>query len=125
MSGQSSRRVHPKYAPLLTPALTAIAMSLVMSFTPTIARLGLTPHLVSAWLTSFAIGVAAAVPTAVLVAPHAQRLATYLTGAPRRATHDGAHAPGRWNQPPHNRCKHQPVTSNQPANYRQGITPKE
>jgi hypothetical protein len=37
-------------------------------------------HLVSAWLTSFAIGVVVAVPTAILVAPNAQRLVSRLTG---------------------------------------------
>jgi hypothetical protein len=47
----------------------AIAMSLVMSLVQTIARLGFAPNLASAWLTSFAIGVAVAIPTAILVAP--------------------------------------------------------
>jgi hypothetical protein len=49
----------------------AIAMSLVMSLAQTIARLGwgFTPSLASAWLTSSAIGVAVAIPTATLVAP--------------------------------------------------------
>lgn len=44
--------------------------------------------LASAWLTSFAIGVAVAIPTAILVAPGAQRLASGLTGAPRRSPPD-------------------------------------
>ena len=57
----------------------AIAMSLVMSLVQTLARLGFTPSLASAWLTSFAIGVAVAIPTAILVAPRAQRLASHLT----------------------------------------------
>ena len=38
------------------------------------------PNLVSAWLTSFAIGVVVAVPTAILVAPPVQRLVGQLTG---------------------------------------------
>jgi hypothetical protein len=38
---------------------------------------------VSAWLTSFAIGVVVAVPTAILVAPPVQRLVGQLTGPPR------------------------------------------
>jgi integral membrane sensor domain MASE1 len=55
-------------------------MSLVMSLVQTLVRLGLAPNLVSAWLTSFAIGVVVAVPTAILVAPNAQRLVSRLTG---------------------------------------------
>jgi hypothetical protein len=54
----------------------------------TVARLGFTPNLASAWLTSFAIGVAVAIPTAILVAPRAQRLVGKLTGAPRRSPPD-------------------------------------
>jgi hypothetical protein len=71
----------------------AIAMSLVMSLVQTIVRLGLTPSLVSGWLTFFTIGVIVAVPTAVLVAPHAQRLVSHLTGTPHRpAQHNGCHS---------------------------------
>ena len=77
-------RLDLKYAPVLVPAIMAIAMSLVMSLVQTIARLGFAPDLASVWLTSFAIGVAVAIPTAILVAPRAQRLVGYLTGAPRR-----------------------------------------
>jgi hypothetical protein len=36
--------------------------------------------LVSAWLTSFAIGVVVAVPTTILVTSHTQRLVSRLTG---------------------------------------------
>ena len=49
-----------------------------------IARLGFAPNLASKWLTSFAMGMAVAKPTPILVAPHAQRLMGYLTGAPPR-----------------------------------------
>ena len=80
----TGRRLDPKYAPILIPAIMAIAMS----FVQTIARLGFTPNLASAWLTSFAIGVAVAIPTAILVAPRAQRLVGNLTGAPRRSPPD-------------------------------------
>jgi len=66
----------------------AIAMSFVMSLVQTIARLGFALDLVSAWLTSFAIGVTVAIPTAIIVAPHAQRLVGNLTGAPRRPPPD-------------------------------------
>jgi hypothetical protein len=58
----AGRRVNPKYAPLLVPAIMAIAMSFTMSLVQTIARLGFAPNLASAWLTSFAIGVAVAIP---------------------------------------------------------------
>ena len=47
----------------------AIAMSLVMSLVQTIARLGFAPNLASVWLTSFAIGVAVAIPTAISSLP--------------------------------------------------------
>jgi uncharacterized protein DUF2798 len=65
----------------------AIAMSFVMSLAHAIARLGFTPNLASAWLTSFAVGVAVAIPTAILIAP-ARPLAGNLTGAPRRSPPD-------------------------------------
>lgn len=81
--GQPAGRLDPKYAPLLIPAIMALAMSFVMSLVQTIARLGSTPNLASAWLTSFAIGVAVAIPTAILVAPGAQRL---VSNPHRRAT---------------------------------------
>ncbi len=63
----------------------AVAMSFVMSLVQTTVRLGFAPNLVSAWLTSVAIGVVVAIPTAILVAPHAQRLVGHLTAAPRRS----------------------------------------
>jgi cation transport ATPase len=78
-AGATARRLDPKYAALLVPAIMAIAMSLVQ----TIVRHGFAPNLVSAWLTSFAIGVVVAVPTAILVAPPVQRLVGQLTGPPR------------------------------------------
>jgi hypothetical protein len=81
----TGRHLDPKYAPLLIPAIMAIAMSFAMSLVQTIGRLGFVPNLASAWLTSFAIGVTVAIPTAIIVAPHAQRLAGNLTGAPRRS----------------------------------------
>ncbi len=81
----TGRRLDPKYAPLLVPAIMAVAMSFVISLVMTTARLGFAPNLVSAWLTSFAIGMIVAIPTAILVAPHAQRLVGRLTGVPPRA----------------------------------------
>ena len=75
----------PRYAPLLVPAIMAIVISLAVSLVETIVRLGFTSHLASAWLTSFAIAVIVAVPTAVLVAPHAQRLVSRITRPPRRS----------------------------------------
>jgi len=81
----TSRRFDPKYTPFLVPAIMAIAMSFVMSLVQTIARLGFAPNLASAWLTSFAIGAAVAIPTAILVAPSARRLAGHLTGTPRNS----------------------------------------
>jgi len=88
----ASRRFDPKYTPFLVPAIMAIAVSFVMSLVQTIARLGFAPNLASAWLTSFAIGAAVAIPTAILVAPSARRLAGHLTGTPRNS------APGNRQQ---------------------------
>ena len=85
--GQASgdvRHADRKHARLMLPAIMATVMSFVMSLVETIARLGFAPDLVSAWLTSFAIGVVVAAPTAILIAPGAQRLVGHLTGAPRR-----------------------------------------
>ena len=81
----AGRRFDPKYTPFLVPAIMAIAMSFVMSLVQTIARLGFAPNLASAWLTSFAIGAAVAIPTAILVAPSARRLTGHLTSTPRNS----------------------------------------
>jgi integral membrane sensor domain MASE1 len=80
---RGARRIDPRYARFLLPAIMATIMSLVMSLVETITKHGFAPNLLSAWLSSFAIGVAIATPTAILVAPGAQRLVRYLTGAPR------------------------------------------
>ncbi|SRR6266567_2053294 len=87
-SSVTARHVDPRYAPLLVPTIMAIAISLVVSLVQAIVRVGFTPSLVPAWLNSFGLGVIVAVPTAVLVAPHAQRLVSRLTGTPRRPTQD-------------------------------------
>jgi Protein of unknown function (DUF2798) len=83
-SKASARRVDPRYAPLLVSAIMAVVISLVVSLVETVVRLGFTSSLVSAWLTSFALAVVVAVPTAVLVAPHAQRLVSQITRPPRQ-----------------------------------------
>jgi len=83
-SRASARRVDPRYASLLVSAIIAIVISLAVSLVETIVRLGFTSSLVPAWLTSFAVAVIVAVPTAVLVAPHAQRLVSRITRPPRR-----------------------------------------
>ena len=78
-------RIDPKYeyARVLLPAVMATAMSLVMSLVDTIVRVGFAANLVSAWLGSFAVGVVVAAPTAILIAPAAQRLVGQLTGGQR------------------------------------------
>jgi Protein of unknown function (DUF2798) len=83
MSRHGGPRIDPKYARVLLPAVMATAMSLVMSLVDTIVRVGLAPDLVSAWLGSFAVGVVVAGPTAILIAPAAQRLVGQLTGGQR------------------------------------------
>jgi hypothetical protein len=80
----SARRVDPRYAPLLVSAIMAIVISLAVSLVETIVRLGFTSNLVPVWLTSFAVAVIVALPTAVLVAPHAQRLVSRITRPPRQ-----------------------------------------
>jgi Protein of unknown function (DUF2798) len=83
-SKATARRVDPRYAPRLVSAIMAIVISLAVSLVEAIVRLGFTSSLVPAWLTSFAVGVIVAVPTAVLVAPRAQRLVSRVTRPPRR-----------------------------------------
>ena len=83
MSTDGGPRLDPKYARVLLPAVMASAMSLVMSLVDTIARVGFAANLVSAWLGSFAVGVVVAAPTAILIAPAAQRLVGQLTGGQR------------------------------------------
>ena len=82
-SRASARRVDPRYAPLLVSAIMAIVISLSVSLVETIVRLGFTSSLVPAWLTSSGVAVVVAVPTAVLVAPHAQRLVSRITRPPQ------------------------------------------
>ena len=83
MSTPGGPRLNPKYARVLLPAVMATAMSLVMSLVDTILRVGFAAKLVSAWLGSFAVGVVVAAPTAILIAPAAQRLVGQLTGGQR------------------------------------------
>ena len=83
MSTYGGPRIDPKYARVLLPAVMASAMSLVMSLVDTIVRVGFAANLVSAWLGSFAVGVVVAAPTAILIAPAAQRLVGQLTGGQR------------------------------------------
>jgi hypothetical protein len=66
---QQAGALDPKCAPLLIPAIMAIAMSFVIPSCRPSPGSGSHPNLASAWLTSFAIGVAVAIPTAILVAP--------------------------------------------------------
>lgn len=89
--GASGRghRLDPKYAPLLAPAITAVAMSFTISLVTTTVRLGFRSDLLSAWLTSFAIAVMVAIPTAILVAPQGQRFVGRLTGATLPKRGDG------------------------------------
>jgi Protein of unknown function (DUF2798) len=83
MTTYGGPRVDPKYVRVLLPAVMATAMSLVMSLVDTILRVGFAANLVSAWLGSFAVGVAVAAPTAILIAPAAQRLVGQLTRGQR------------------------------------------
>jgi biopolymer transport protein ExbB/TolQ len=62
----------------------AVVMSFTMSLFQTVVRIGLAPGMLTAWLTSFAIGLVVAIPTAIVVAPRAQRLVRYLTSGPRQ-----------------------------------------
>src|SRR5438105_12805819 len=48
----TSRRLDPKYTPILVPASMAVAMSLVQ----TIVKIWFGPNLMSVWLTSLGIG---------------------------------------------------------------------
>jgi uncharacterized protein DUF2798 len=88
-SGASARRIDPRYAPPLVSAIMAIVISLAVSLVETIVRLGFTSRLVPAWLSSFVVAVIVAVPTAVLVAPHAQRLVSRITRPTRRSAQAG------------------------------------
>ena len=78
-----ARAAHrPKYTPLLVPAFMATAMSFGMSLVMTTVRIGFVANLIPIWLSSYPFILILAVPTAILVAPQAQRLVAYLTGAP-------------------------------------------
>jgi Protein of unknown function (DUF2798) len=80
----SARRIDPKYTPIPVSTVTAVVMSFTMSLFQRVVRIGLVPGLLSARLTSFAIGLVVSIPTAIVAAPRAQRLARYFTGDPRR-----------------------------------------
>jgi hypothetical protein len=80
----SARYIDPKYTPILVSTVMAVVMSFTMSLFQTVVRIGLVPGVLSVWLTSFAIGLVVAIPTAIVAAPRAQRLVRYLTGGPRR-----------------------------------------
>jgi predicted alpha/beta hydrolase family esterase len=52
-----------------------------MSLVQTIVQLGFTDRMLHAWIPAFGLAAAIAIPTAILVAPYAQRLIRYLTTA--------------------------------------------
>ena len=80
-----ARALHrPKYTPLLVPAFMATVMSFGMSLVMTAVRIGFVSNLIPTWLSSYPFVWIVAVPTAILVAPQAQRLVAYLTGVPPR-----------------------------------------
>ena len=102
-SKASARRVDRRYAPLLVSAIMAVVISLAVSLVETIVRFGFTPRVLPAWGISFAVAMLVAVPTAVLVAPHAQRLVSRITRPPRQSTrpsHCSRPTPGADLQPP-------------------------
>ena len=79
---QAARR--PQYMHLIRPTIMAVLMSFTMSFVITAVRLGFVPNLLAAWPKAFGSGVIIAIPTAILVAPHAQHLVGYLISTPKR-----------------------------------------
>lgn len=81
----AGRRFDPKYAPLPVPRSWPSRTRSSCLASADDRQAGFAPNLASAWLTSFAIGVAVAIPTAILVAPSARRLAGHLTGPPLRS----------------------------------------
>ncbi|MEO0603416.1 MAG: DUF2798 domain-containing protein [Myxococcota bacterium] len=54
--------------------LMSLGMSFIMSFVMTAANVGMVEQFVFIWLKGFAVGFLAALPSAMLVAPIAQRI---------------------------------------------------
>jgi hypothetical protein len=63
---------------ILLPTVMAGTLCAVMSTVETLVHAGHGEGLVTAWLGSFALGIAVAVPTAVAIGPTAQRLVARL-----------------------------------------------
>ena len=60
-------------------ALMALGMTVVMSFTTTIANEGLSSQFIGVWLSASALGFIIAFPTALIITPFARYAADKLT----------------------------------------------
>jgi hypothetical protein len=58
--------------------IMSIFMGLFMSFFMTMVNIGFPDHFLMSWMRAFAIGIVVALPTALLIAPLAHKIASFL-----------------------------------------------
>ncbi len=68
-----------KYYKYIFAGVMSLFMGLFMSFVMTVVNIGFVDDLLSIWAKAFIIGTCVAFPTAILIAPLANKAATYLT----------------------------------------------
>ena len=73
--------ISKKYAQLLFVTIMGLSMSAIMSFAFTAFRSGFNDSFFVAWMESFLLGSIIAIPTAMFVAPLAQKLVQRMTMA--------------------------------------------
>jgi hypothetical protein len=66
--------MNKKYAPYLFAAVMSVMMGLVMSFAITIINTGIDDGFIHRWLKALIIGICVAFPTAIVIAPIAQKI---------------------------------------------------
>ncbi len=71
--------MNKKYAPYLFAAIMSVMMGFVMSLAMTIIVTGIDDGFIHRWLKALIIGICVAFPTAIVIAPIAQKIVNRLT----------------------------------------------
>lgn len=76
------RKLHPRYARILTPLAISVLMTLVVSGVATAANLGFGRDFLMAWPKAWGLSWLAAFPTLLFVLPLVRRLVAWLVEMP-------------------------------------------
>lgn len=75
------KRFNLKHKNLLVALFASVGMSFVMSFTMLLINVGIVDNFIFLWLKAWIISVVVAFPSAILIVPVAQKVASELTSS--------------------------------------------